>query len=223
MADKAAGFPQIPARVWWGVRDLLNRSPKMKFDDGSLAATLDVQPAAARQYLTELKRIRLLDEKGAATELGERWRHDEGYETVVDEILRESYPESLVNIAPAGQAERSSVERWFSHAGLGSGTAKNKAGTYLMIANDRPGETKVRTAPQRAEKPPSERRPATAKAKTAADSGIGQKTPPPARTPTTTSFPLNLNVQIHISADASTDQIESIFAAMKKYLHDEPA
>ena len=76
MADKAAGFPQIPARVWWGVRDLLNRSPKMKFDDGSLAATLDVQPAAARQYLTELKRIGLLDEKGAATELGERWRQE---------------------------------------------------------------------------------------------------------------------------------------------------
>lgn len=222
MADKAAGFPQIPARVWWGVRDLLNRSPKMKFDDGSLAATLDVQPVAARQYLTELKRIGLLDEKGAATELGERWRHDEGYENVVDDILGASYPSGLVSIAPAGQAERSSVERWFSHAGLGSGTAKNKAGTYLMIANDRPGEIKVRSAPQRAEKPPSERRVPTPP-KGATDKGGRKESNQQSGKRGPSSFPLNLNVQIHISADASTDQIETIFAAMKKYLHDEPA
>lgn len=222
MADKAAGFPQIPARVWWGVRDLLNRSPKMKFDDGSLAATLDVQPAAARQYLSELKRVGLLDEKGAATDLGERWRHDEGYETVVGEILGESYPDGLVSIAPAGQAERSSVERWFSHAGLGSGTAKNKAGTYLMIANDRPGEIKVRAAPQRAEKSAPERR-SSATSKATIEKGDDKKTRQRAPAPATSSFPLNLNVQIHVSADASTDQIETIFSAMRKYLHDEPA
>lgn len=219
MADKAAGFPQIPARVWWGVRDLLNRSPKMKFDDGSLAATLDVQPAAARQYLAELKRIGLLDDKGAATELGERWRHDEGYENVVGDILGSAYPSGLVSIAPAGQAERSSVERWFAHAGLGSGTAKNKAGTYLLIANDRPGEIKVRSAPQRAEKPVPERRTPAAPKVTRERKENNQRGPERF----SSSFPLNLNVQIHISADASTDQIETIFAAMRKYLHDEPA
>lgn len=222
MADKVAGFPQIPARVWWGVRDLLNRSPKMKFDDGSLAATLDVQPAAARQYLAELKRIGLLDDKGAATELGERWRHDEGYEDVVEDILGASYPSGLVSIAPAGQAERSSVERWFAHAGLGSGTAKNKAGTYIMIANDRPGEIKVRSAPQRAEKSPAERRVSTAP-KADADKGGRQENRHGGREKSSSPFPLNLNVQIHISADASTDQIETIFSAMRKYLHDEPA
>jgi hypothetical protein len=31
-------------------------------------------------------------------------------------------------------------------------------------------------------------------------------------------MPLNVNVQIHISADASSEQIEAIFANMKKYL-----
>lgn len=219
MADKA-GFPQIPARVWWGVRDMLNARPKMKFDDSSLAATLNVQPAAARQYLTELKRIGVLDENGAATELGERWRHDEGYEEVVGEILANSYPESLINIAPPGKAERAAVERWFAHAGLGSGTAKNKAGTYLMIANDRPGETKVRATPQKSEKGSGERRAVRL-------SDVPRETVRPVRSKgggreqAGPAFPLNLNVQIHISADASTEQIESIFAAMKKYLHNE--
>ena len=221
MADKG-GFPQIPGRVWWGVRDLLNRSPKMKFDDGSLAATLDVQPAAARQYLSELKRINLLDDKGAATELGERWRLDDGYEMVVEEILAASYPESIVSIAPAGQAERSAVERWFIHAGLGSGTAKNKAGTYLMIANDRPGEVKIRSTPPRAERPPSERKMVNT-SKSSAPKNLTSEDQGKRRDSGGTSFPLNLNVQIHISADASTDQIDTIFAAMRKYLHDEAA
>lgn len=222
MADKAAGFPQIPGRVWWGVRDMLNARPKMKFDDSSLAATLNVQPAAARQYLTELKRIRLLDENGAATELGERWRHDEAYDDVIGEVLSNSYPESLINIAPPGSADRAAVERWFAHAGLGSGTAKNKAGTYLMIANDRPGEIKVRAAPQRSERPQTERKLGSR------TESAREKTPvAPARRVEReqlgAAFPLNLNVQIHISADASTDQIETIFAAMRKYLHDEAA
>lgn len=221
MAEKA-GYPQIPARVWWGVRDMLNARPKMKFDDGSLAATLNVQPAAARQYLTELKRIGILDENGAATELGERWRHDERYEDVVGEILANSYPEGLSNIAPPGHAERAAVERWFAHAGLGSGTAKNKAGTYLMIANDRPGEAKVRAAPQRSERSSGERRAVRAsEAPREAARPIRSKVG--GREQAGSTFPLNLNVQIHISADASTDQIESIFAAMKKYLHDEAA
>lgn len=222
MAEKA-GFPQIPGRVWWGVRDLINNRPKMRFDDSNLAATLNVQPAAARQYLAELKRIGLLDENGATTDLGERWRHDEHYEEVAGEILAAAYPAGLVSIAPAGSADRTSVERWFAHSGLGSGTAKNKAGTYLMIANDRPGGTKVRTPSVRPDKvnaAPAE--PAASRKKV--DGQPKQRNSSDRNSESrSTSFPLNLNLQIHISADATSDQIDSIFAAMKKYLHDEAA
>lgn len=221
MADKP-GFPQIPGRVWWGVRDLINNRPKMKFDDGNLAATLNVQPVAARQYLAELKRVGLLDDQGAPTELGEKWRHDEGYEEAIAGILASAYPEGLVSIAPPGSADRTAVERWFSHSGLGAGTAKNKAGTYLMIANDRPGEVKVRASTPRAEKAPPAMKPPKSVAAKLSDTREA-KPPSQERGASSTSFPLNLNLQIHISADASTDQIESIFAAMKKYLQDEAA
>jgi|SRR3954452_4152889 hypothetical protein len=37
-------------------------------------------------------------------------------------------------------------------------------------------------------------------------------------------MPLNINVQIHISADASGEQIQTIFSSMRRYLYDaEPA
>jgi hypothetical protein len=35
-------------------------------------------------------------------------------------------------------------------------------------------------------------------------------------------MPLNINVQIHISAEATGAQIESIFSAMRRYLYDGP-
>jgi len=224
VADKS-GFPQIPGRVWWGVRDLINARPKMKFDDANLAATLNVQPAAARQYLAELKRINVLDDQGAVTDLGERWRHDEGYENVVGEILASAYPDGLVSIAPPGSAERTAVERWFAHSGLGSGTAKNKAGTYLMIANDRPGGGRVRVATQKAEKSGVADKAASKPRRLAPEKNGSQnrnsKSDPPGQSGGV--IPLNLNVQIHISADATSDQIEAIFAAMRKYLRDEAA
>jgi hypothetical protein len=47
------------------------------------------------------------------------------------------------------------------------------------------------------------------------------KSPPQGRSGE--AFPLNVNVQIHISADAGTEQIESIFQAMRRYLYDAPA
>jgi hypothetical protein len=215
MADKT-GYPQIPGRVWWGVRDLLNRSPNMKFDDGNLAATLDVQPAAARQYLSEMKRIGLLGDEGGATELGKKWRLDDGYEGVVEQLLEASYPAGLVSIAPPGSADRATVEKWFVNDGLGSGTAKNKAGTYVMIANDRPGEAKVR-APSSASAKRDDR---AAPKQTKAPTPRRKEAPPPGEKQAPATMPLNINVQIHISAEATGDQIESIFSSMRKHLYD---
>jgi len=221
VATDKSGFPQIPGRVWWGVRDLINSRPKMRFDDGNLAATLNVQPAAARQYLGELKRIGLLDENGVATELGERWRHDEHYEEAAGDILAAAYPEGLVSIAPPGAADRTAVERWFVHSGLGSGTAKNKAGTYLMIANDRPGETRGRATAVKPERASTPERSAGVTDRKPTKPGSGR--PLQQGENGSSNIPLNLNVQIHISADAGSDQIEAIFAAMRKYLRDEAA
>jgi hypothetical protein len=215
MAD-SKGYPQIPGRVWWGVRDMINRSPNMKFDDNNLAVTLSVQPVAAKQYLNELTRVGIVDEDGLATDLGKKWRLDDRYDEAAEEILKSAYPDGLTSIAPMGSADRSIVERWFQNDGLGAGTAKNKAGTYIMIANDRPGEAKVRaptvskaSRDNGPESKPREQKP--------------NKKPQQSENGSTTqnAFPLNVNVQIHISADASSEQIETIFSSMRKYLGNE--
>src|SRR5687768_15200283 len=104
MAEKAKA-PQIPSTVWWGVRSLLQKSPKATVDERALAASLSVQPVAARQYISELKSVGILNDDGKATELANRWRLDTSYKDAAEEVVRKAYPDSLVDLAPPGTAD----------------------------------------------------------------------------------------------------------------------
>jgi hypothetical protein len=210
-------YPQIPTTVWWGTRLLLRKSPNATFDDAFLAINLSVQPAAARQYIAELKKVGLLNDDSKATPLAMKWRNDETYREAANEVVKTSYPQSLLDVAPPGEADRSKVMTWFMHNGLGEGTARNKAATYILMANDPAQDGSEPRAPA-ARAAPSEKKlikkPEREQAK-----GPLEK---PKRT-SAEVMPLNVNVQIHISADASGEQIEKIFSSMRKYLYDDSA
>jgi hypothetical protein len=224
MADKAS-YLQIPSTVWWGLRALLRTKPNATIDDKYLAVNLGVQLAASRQYVSELKRAGLLSDDSKATELAMRWRNDETYREAADQIIENSYPDGLRDVAPPGAAERSKVISWFMHNGLGEGTARNKAGTYLMIANDGVQDApdgKQKSKPSGTNKPVASATPAPQTTKTRPPSAH-QPSGGPAAERGGDAIPLNVNVQIHISADASTDQIEAIFSSMRRYLRNEPA
>jgi hypothetical protein len=199
-------FPQIPSTVWWGTRNLLKKAPSAKLDEAALSAHLGVQPAASRQYVAELRRAGILDDEGKATPAALQWRNDETYKSAVEAIARGAYPESLLSIAPPGEADRQVVVNWFLHHRLGEGAAKNKAATYLLITSPEPNAapTKVGSAEKprkesasRPKSPKASSRPAIPAEQSGvrgARAGHGGSSPP---------FPLNVNVQIHISADAS--------------------
>ncbi|MGA0546533.1 hypothetical protein ACO2Q1_14770 [Brevundimonas sp. VNH65] len=219
MAEKQS-FPQIPSTVWWGVRALLQRSPNSPISERTLGVQLNVQEAAAKQYVVELRRAGILDEDGKATELGQRWRHDDTYADAVSDILSQTYPESLIQIAPPGEADRQKVISWFTREGLGRGTAGNKAATYLLISSAEPNASTPKSAgagtgAQR--KPSSKASTGDVPKKTVSENARREAK---VRAPSPDQMPLNVNVQIHIGADASSDQIESIFSAMRRYLYD---
>ncbi|UVO49253.1 DUF5343 domain-containing protein [Sphingomonas sp. SUN019] len=228
MAEKTR-YPQIPSTVWWGVRSVLQRTPNATVDERLLAVQLGVQEAAARTYVTELKLVKILDDDGKATPLGRKWRLDETYPEAVNELIGAVYPEQLVHLAPPGEAERQKVVSWFQHEGLGQGAAGNKAATYLLLSSPTPNEA-PRAAPKNGggDASSSKRAPRKLVSRptppntppTPADDGQGRANPTIKGRPE--AFPLNVNVQIHISADAGTEQIESIFQAMRRYLYDAP-
>lgn len=164
-------------------------------------------------------------------QLPKKWRLDDSYEEAVAQIVKDTYPEGLIHLAPPGEAERQKVVSWFLREGLGQGAAGNKAATYLLISSPTPNEA-PRATPKAGQaegaSAPRPRMPApsrkgegakssdeTAKGGDVRSDASGRKGPD--------AFPLNVNVQIHISADVGTEQIESIFQAMRRYLYDAPA
>ncbi|CCD96607.1 conserved hypothetical protein [Bradyrhizobium sp. ORS 375] len=215
MADKNS-YPQIPATVWWGLRGILQRTPTVTIDDRFLGVQLGVQEVAARQYLSELKRVGILTEEGKATAVALRWRNNETYSAAVQEILASVYPEGLLHVAPPVDQNRQKAIAWFTHEGLGSGTAGNKAATYLMMGSRTPSDSPSKGASAQKGSPEASK---VAKAKPSKQIKSTDGAPGARQFDL---MPLNVNVQIHISADATGEQIESIFSAMRRYLYDKP-
>jgi hypothetical protein len=219
-------YPQIPTTVWWGVRGILNRTPNAVLDERFLAIQLNVQEAAARQYIAELISVGILNEEKKATALAHDWRLDSSYHVAVEKLIKQVYPQALLDLAPHEEGDRQKATSYFMREGLGQGAAGNKAATYFLIGSRNPNESpsrnggKVRvgtsassggsekTAPRQERAVPKQKGPADHTHGNSAFSG---------------TMPLNINVQIHISADAGTEQIEAIFSAMKRYLNDTQA
>ncbi|MGI0135229.1 MAG: hypothetical protein ACREBW_09770 [Candidatus Micrarchaeaceae archaeon] len=217
MAEKNR-YPQIPATVWWGVRDLLNRSPSATVDERALSVELSVQEAAARQYVSELKLVGILNEDNKATPIALKWRLDSTYPEAVQELVEKVYPEGLRHLAPPEEGNREKATMWFKGEGLGQGAAGNKAATYLLVSSKSPGGAPGRGAVARGSR--TEIAKQAPRLRQTDRSGLSSRTQR-GRSIGPENFPLNINLQIHISSDAGTEQIESIFSAMRRYLYDD--
>ena len=218
--EKKLSFPQLPAAVWWQLRETFQRSVPQPVTDTYIATVLAVKIDAARQYLTNLKTLGFFNEENRPTELLYDWLDDGKYKDACIKVLENAYPDELLSVAPPPNPDRDSVERWFrTSARLGSGTARNKAAMYLLIAE---ADLAKASAPVTRKQKPSQapKRAARRAAKetdfrTSRDDGRSRE-----RTGTRVDFSpeLQLNIQIHISPEASTDQIDAIFASMAKHL-----
>jgi hypothetical protein len=217
-------YPQIPTTVWWGVRAILNRTPNAVLDERFLAIQLNVQEAAARQYVAELISVGLLTDEKRATPLALEWRLDSSYQDAVEKLVSQVYPQALLDLAPHDEGDRQKATSYFMREGLGQGAAGNKAATYFLIGAKNPNESPVRNSTK---VKTTAATPATPDQKTGArrraPTGPKDQTNGAQRSGSPGTIPLNINVQIHISADAGSEQIEAIFSAMKRYLNDTQA
>lgn len=148
----------------------------------------------------------------------------------VSELITSVYPDQLIQIAPPGEADRQQVISWFQMDGLGKGSAGNKTATCLLLSSPSPNEAPQGNGKSTAVEAAVRSRAPRKRACTSTDQSEEQgepakQTATPASSPKRSqadNIPLNINVQIHISADAGTEQIESIFQAMRRYLYDAP-
>src|SRR3546814_17959856 len=131
---------------------------------------------------------------------------------------------TLFRAAPPGEVERQKIVSWFQHEGLGQGAAGNKAATYLLLSSPTPNEA-PRATSKAAQSESSGPRPVRRQVsrntqannnsgRSSSGRGNGDQNNLPARSGPE-SFPLNVNVQIHISADRSEEHQSELQSLMR--------
>jgi hypothetical protein len=218
----------LPAAHWWVLRDRFKQSIPGVVTDSYLAATLNIQPTSARtNVLPYLVDIGLIDKDGKTQELAKAWRDDLQYAEVCKKIREKVYPEDLLSAAPNPAQDRTPAERWFAnHTGAGTSAMGRMVKFYTIVVEADITKKQDATADGKSS---AKREPRVEKARPTQTSE--HETPVEATVPaSTTLHPTGhpsalqapgvcINLQIHVSSDATPDQIDKIFESMAKHIY----
>jgi hypothetical protein len=176
--------------------------------------------SAQVNILPYLRRLGIIDEDAKTGDRAKQWRDDTHYSQVCKEILAEVYPQELRD-AVTEVSQRAEAERWFAHkTGTGETAARKMAALYMVLlegdaskqpeqdASDRPKDRATKTRETGTSRVPA------APTYPPAANTHNQHQPPSQQKPG-----ININVEIHISADSTPEQIEQIFASMAKHIY----
>lgn len=212
-------LPKVGAKAWAVLRSKAASAPSTKFTAGLVAAVLEMGSAGSAQanIVRPMRALGIFDEEGSLTTLGNKWRNDSTYAEACQEILDRFYPADLAALTDAdGNPSASQVWTWLSHNGFGESNAKQMAATYVMIASKEPHsapaspEAKKKATPaKRATEPPKPASPALEPPR----AQVVQQSPPGSNPG------IHLDIQIHVPADATADQIDAIFRSMAKHIY----
>jgi hypothetical protein len=222
--DKKSSFPLMPIGHWWALRGRFQQSIPGVVTDSYIATVLNMKEASARgNILPYLKQVGIIDENGRPLERAKNWRDDAQYKKVCSDIVREVYPPELLDACPNPQSDRESAERWFSnYTGSGQVAVRKMVSFYSILIEADPlkaSESKTKkknpskTTPIRAKSPQQQISKKPERIKKNEDD---KKQPDEQKSKIPS---MNINLQIHISADASPDQIDKIFESMAKHIY----
>ena len=217
-------YPMLPVAHWWTLRDKFKQSIPGVVTDTYLASALNIaRPSARGNILPYLKAVGLIDDEGKPLELTKAWRDDNQYGEVCKRIREKVYPEELLAVTEDPHDDREAVERWFSiKTGLGRSAVSRMVAFYIVLF-----EGDISKKP--AGKPAKKRKPGTAKSvQTGArhnenietKAQDAKRSPVPAPGHHVQPPGVHINIEIHISSDASPDQIDKIFESMSKHIYD---
>ena len=213
--ENKPAFPMLPAKHWWLLRKRFKQSIPGTVTANYLASVLGMEVRSARgNVLPYLISMGIIDEDGKTLDRAKHWRDDLEYPKVCEEILEDAYPRELLDIFPGPEIEREAITRWFSnHTGAGKVAVRRMVGTFTLLLKKDPSaehEEKANNIDRKIvpkKKASTYSKPATPDTKTTTTKteNVGPN--------------LNINVQVHISSDATPDQIDQIFQSMAKHIY----
>jgi hypothetical protein len=216
------GYPKLPAKAWRNLRSRAASAPSTKFTASTVAALMGMgSPGSAENNTVRpMRRLGLVDEEGALTPRGHKWRVDASYPDACQEILDDVYPADLLALTDdTGGPNAEKVRTWFDHKGYGDSNARQMAATYVMIASKRLPDAAPAEPAKGPRKTLTAKKVAPPKKTTSAAAVPAQETPPIQSRENGGAPNVHLDIQVHIPAEASAEQIDRIFASMARHLY----
>lgn len=224
MAEKNnTSYPRLASSTWWALRNKFKQTIPGTVTPNYVATILGMaEDSAKMNVIPALKQLGIISQDGKPTDRAVKWRDDEQYPKVCDEIKKEIYPQELLDAIPDPSENREATARWFAnHTKLGQDAVRKMVVFYSLLANGDPNNNEVPSS--NSAKP---KQPKLTNAKKARKPEPPEPSPEPidrkpeSKPQVTEMTPsLNINVQIHISADATAEQIDQIFQSMSKHLY----
>lgn len=221
----AEGYPKVSLKAWRALRAKAASAPTTKFTPDVVATLMDLSSpgSALGNTVRPMRRLGLIDEDGALTDRGKKWSVDSSFGDACQEILDEIYPDDLEAMTDEdGNPDNAQVKTWFRLQGFGDSNARLMAGTYVLVASKQIPEPPATDSGRanRAESSPAKKAAAestTLKEAEKPRAAAAQESPPFGRSDSGPT--VHLDIQIHIPADATPEQIDQIFSSMARHLY----
>ena len=225
-----ASYPMIPESNWWSMRNQFSKTLPSTVSVNYLKTLLALATdQAARNILSPLKSLGILDDDGHPTDLANLWRTDSTYGKACETMLNAIYPPELLELFPGKDFDKSKVKEWFKATAKLGDSAANKATSLFTLLKSGEIKSTSGSAQSPAKKTKSEKKTPTKKVqRTEKDITSGKEGPSAPIAPiapitvASNKLPqmtMHIDLQIHISPEASTEQIDAIFASMAKHLY----
>ncbi|HPG92840.1 MAG TPA: DUF5343 domain-containing protein [Clostridia bacterium] len=210
-------FPKITEKTWWGLREKFLKSIPSELTTAYLQSALGYKTdsSAKNNAITPLKQIGFIDDNNKTTQRSKDWRLDEKYTQVCNDILKDVYPQNMLELFPDANADREEVKRYFLAQGLGESAVNNSTIFFMLLRNPQ-----IKTIEELKKSNPKSAIIKSNKTPKKDKIGIEQKNTVVAQKTIDISSPnLHIDIQIHIASDTSPDQIDKIFESMAKHLY----
>lgn len=221
--EKKQSFPRMSASHWWALRDRFKQSIPGIVTENYIATVLNMSIISARtNVLPPLRQIGIIGDDGKPNEIAKRWRDDTQYPKVCEEIKKNIYPDELIDAIPDPEHNKDAAERWFAHTtGVGVVAVRKMVSFYSLLCQADPA-TPLKVKNQKSVKMKKSTISNKQKSIRKKDKKIIEDKSVNLGSHIKPKYPeISINLQIHISSDASTDQIDQIFESMAKHIYKE--
>ena len=232
MADEERSYPDLPVDQWWKLRTLFKGNLPKVVNFEYIMDVLKISESTARNTVRNLNILGLLDKGGKPTDRANDWRGDDLYPQICKEITEQIYPQELLDIAQAS-SDRAGLVSWFTRkTKIGETAAHKNAAIFEVIykAELKSSKESMKRIVQLGSKsiskprkvvPPISEPASISTGKGISVGGVTIQPKKPLLPSDLVSPSIHIDIQLHISPDAPTSQIEEIFAAIAKHLYRE--